>query len=84
MYSYHNNILPRSFDDTFSWKTDIHNHFTRNGDLYYVPFSRTNIRQFTVNYQGPKFFNSLSHDIRDALTVSCFQFKLKNYLLYNM
>ncbi len=74
MYSYHNNLLPRSFDDTFLWKTDIHNYFTRNGDLYYVPFSRTNIRQFTVNYQGPKFFNSLSHDIRDALTVSCFQF----------
>jgi hypothetical protein len=36
--------------------------------------------QFSVIYQAPKFFNSLSRNIRDASTVYCFQSKLKNYL----
>ena len=35
-------------------------------------------------YQGPKFFNTLNQNIRDASTASCFQYKLNNYLLLSL
>ena len=58
----------------------VHKYDTRNSNLYHIPFCRTKIRQFSVTYQAPKFFNSLSQNIRDASSVYCFQSKLKNYL----
>ena len=77
MYLYHNNMLPRSFDKFFLRVNQVHNLNTRSSNLYYLPFCRTKIRQSTINYQGPKFFNTLTEDICDASSVACFQFKLK-------
>ena len=59
----------------------VHNYNTRNSKLHFVPFCRTNIKQFSVVYQGVKLFNSLSEDIRDASSVSSFIKKIKEYLL---
>ena len=47
---------------------------------------------FSVNYQAPKFFNTLDCDIRDTPSVSLFQIKLKTiyyhhncmFMYYNM
>ena len=83
MYSYKNNLLPRSFDDSFLRLNDVYNYSTRNSKLYYAPFCRTKIRQFTVNYQGPTFFNTLHQYIRDVSTASCFQSKLIYFFLCN-
>ena len=46
-----------------------------------IPFCRTNIRQFSICYQGPKIFNSLGIEIRNCTTISTFKAKLKNSLL---
>ena len=84
MHSYKNNVLPRSFDDSFLRINGVHNYNTRNSNLYYAPLCRTKMRQFTFNYKGPKFFSTLNQNIRDASTASCFQYKLKNDLLLSM
>ncbi len=81
MYLYQKDLLPKSFNNLFSRTIQIHNYNTRSSNLYYLPFCRTNIRKFSVNYQAPKFFNTLDCDVRDIASVSLFQIKLKNYLL---
>ena len=51
MYSYYNNLLTRSFDNTFLRKTDIHNYYTRNFDLYYVSYTRNfDLYKYSVIY----------------------------------
>ena len=40
--------------------SQLHSHYTRNCNLYYIPPCRTNIRNFSIRFQGPQFFNSLS------------------------
>jgi hypothetical protein len=46
-----------------------------------TPLCRTNIRQFSVRFQGPKFFNSIPIDIISITSFVSFKRKLKNYLL---
>ena len=66
MYAYQTNLLPRSFDNFLLRTNQVHTYETQGSSLFYVPFCRTNIRQFSIHYQGPAFFNTLSSDIRDA------------------
>ena len=83
MYLFQNNLLQRPFGNLILWTNQVHNYNTRssNQNLFYVPFCRTNLRQFCVHYQGPFFFNTLNSDIRNASSVSQFKTFLKNYLL---
>ena len=62
-------MLPANFNNFFCGVNQVHNYNTRNSKLYFVPFCRTNIKQFSVVYQGVKLFN-LREDIRDASSVS--------------
>jgi hypothetical protein len=73
MYLYQNKLLPQSFDNLFLRTNQVHKYDTCNSNLYHIPFCRTKIRQFSVTYQAPNFFNSLSQNIRDASSVYCFQ-----------
>jgi hypothetical protein len=81
MFSYQNNLLPPSFSNFFSTTDQIHSHNLRTAGQFYVPFCRTKAKQFTVKYQGPKFFNSLNSEIRDSPSISTFQLKLNKYLV---
>ena len=83
MYLFQNNLLPRPFGNLILRTNQVHNYNTRssNQNLFYVPFCRTNLRQFCVHYQGPSFFNTLNSDIRNASSVSQFKTFLKKYLL---
>ena len=54
---------------------------TRSSNKFYIPFSRTNIRKFSVFYQGPVFFNKLKAFICDAPSLYSFQSRVKNFLL---
>ena len=58
----------------------VHSYGTRSSDLFYLPQCRTNIKKFSISFQGPIFFfNSLSLEIRNASTAS-FCSKLKAFL----
>ena len=59
----------------------VHSYGTRRSELFYLPQCRTNIRKFSISFQGPKFFNSLSFEIRNAISTASFCCKLKAFLL---
>ena len=63
MYSYQNRTLPLKFDSKFTLQKEIHSYHTRNSHLYRLPLCGTNIKQLSVFYQGPKFYNSLCTEI---------------------
>ena len=81
MYSYDNNLLPPSFSNVILHTNQIHGYNTRSSNRFCIPFCRTNMRKFSVFYQGPVFFNKFNYDIRNATSLYSFQSNLKKYLL---
>ena len=59
MYCYHNNLLPPLFFNLFFTNSQIHGYSTRTPNNYRVHHCRTNLKKFTILYQGPKIWNSL-------------------------
>ena len=60
MYSYQNHTLPLKFHCKFTLQSQIHSYNTRNSCKFCLPFCRTRTKQFSVFYQGPKFYNTLT------------------------
>ena len=81
MYQYKSGLLPYSFNNMFLVTCQVHSYGTRSSELFYLPQCRTNIRKFSISFQGPKFFNSLSFEIRNAISTASFCCKLKAFLL---
>ena len=74
-------LLPNYFRNMFTLASQLHSHYTRNCNLYYIPPCRTNIRNFSIRFQGPKFFNSLSPEIQNSESIRLFGKRLKKFLL---
>ena len=81
MYSYQNGLLPRSFNDCFIQVNQVHHYNTQSSSNFYTRVCKTKIRQFSVSYQGPKFFTTLSSDMQKTYSLQSFQNKLKKYLM---
>ena len=80
MYSYHHNLLPNSFHDLFLSSNQVHQYETRLASQYRLHFCRTNIKQFSILYRGPKIWNSLPVSLINSPSISVFKKNLKNYL----
>ena len=78
MYSDQNRTLPLKFDCKFTLQKE-----TRNSHLYRLPLCRTNIKQFSVFYQGPKFYNSLSTEIVNSSSSVSFKKALMAFFCNN-
>ena len=83
MFSYQNHTLPLKFDSKFTLQKEIHSYHTRNSHLYRLPLCRTNIKQFSVFYQGPKFYNSLCTEIVNSSSSISFKKALKAFFYNN-
>ena len=83
MYSFSTGNLPSKFDSFFSVNYCIHSYNTRYASFFQLPLCRTNIRPFFISFQGPKFFNTLSSEIKNSLTLMSFKYKLKDFLINN-
>ena len=81
MYLFKKGLLPNYFRNMFTLASQLHSHYTRNCNLYYIPPCRTNIRNFSIRFQGPKFFNSLSPEIQNSESIRSFGKRLKKLLL---
>ena len=66
MYLLSRGLLPNYFRNMFTLAS-----------LYYLPPCRTNIRNFSIRFQGPKFFNSLSPEIQNSEGIRLFGKRLK-------
>ena len=83
MFSFKNAILPRKFDNKFTINNQTHSHNTRHAKSFRLPLCRTNIWQFSVFFQGPKFFNSLPSEISGSSSLVSFKKNLKAYFIDN-
>ena len=69
MYLYHNDALPISFTQIFQTGNEIHQYSTRYSD-----------KKFSILFQGPRIWNSLPIDIKNALTFGMFKRMIKPFL----
>ena len=81
MYNYDNNSLPHIFDTMFPKNQSFHTYPTRRSNEFHLPLLRTLLAQNTFIYTGPKFWNSLDSNIKDAPSLNSFKSKLKMFLL---
>ena len=81
MYLFKKGFLLNYFRDMFTLASQLHLHYTRNCNLFYIPPCRTNIRNFSIRFQGPKFFNSLSPEIQNSESICLFGKRLTKFLL---
>jgi len=81
MYLFKRGLLPNYFRNMFTLASQLHSHYARNCNLYHIPPCRTNIRNFSIWFQGPKFFNSLSPEIQNSESIRLFGKRLKKFLL---
>ena len=56
MFSYTHSLLPPPFLHLFNRNNNFHNYNTRTASNYRPHICRTDIKQFTILYQGPKLF----------------------------
>ena len=80
MYLYHNGALPLSFTQIFQTGSLTHQHSTRYSHLYRPHTCRTNIKQFSILFQGPRIWNSLPNNIKAAPSFNAFKRLIKPFL----
>ena len=81
MYKYNINALPNIFNSIFQKNQSFHNYPTRQSNEFHLPRLRTLLAQNTFLYTGPKYWNSLDNEIKNARSLSSFKHKLKISLL---
>ena len=74
-------FLAHSFNDMFLLHCDVHPYNTRSKKFFRLPYWRTNVRKFSLRFQGAKIFNFLSPEIQNASSAGLFNSKLKSYFL---
>ena len=81
MYSYHNNLLPNTFNTIFGTNHQV-NTYTGNANNCLLYFCRTNIKQFKIlQLGGPKLWNSFPHNLVQLTSYSRFKTSFKEYLI---
>ena len=81
IFCYHNQLLPPTFLNLrFLTSSQVHSYFTRAANHYRSHSSRTNVKQFTIFYQGPKIWNSLPISITSSPSFFTFETKMLQIL----
>ena len=80
MFYYRNNLLPPLLLNLFVTNSQIHNYGTRTASNYRTHLCRTNLKQFTILYQGPKIWNSFPVSVTRLSNLS-FKTKMQEFLL---
>ena len=81
MFLFKNKVLPDLFKEMFSLRSEVHSYNTRNSNSFHTFSCRTNVRKFSIRFQGPLLFNQLDSDIKNAGSISLFKTKLKAFFL---
>ena len=84
MFSLNHSLLPSKFNNYFSLNKQVHSHATRYANDFHLPFCRTNLRKFSVSFQGPTYYNSLEDDIKESNSLPLFKTKLKKKIIYEL
>src|SRR6218665_2950076 len=81
MFSFHNNLLPKSLLSTFTLdikkNSDFHSYNTRSSSHYRSQYARINTRLFSFVCTGPILWNRLPSTLKDTYTLASFKRNLK-------
>ena len=80
MFCFHHHLLRSSFLNLFITGCQVHTYATRFVTNYRTHFCRTNIKQFTVLYFGPKIWNSLPLSVSISTAFANFKKRLRDFL----
>ena len=80
MYLYHNDTLPIVFNQIFQTGNQSHQFSARYSDFYRSHSCTTNIKKFSILFQGPRIWNSLPSNIKSAPTFNIFKRVIKPFL----
>ena len=83
MFSLNHSLLPSKFINYFSLNKQVHSYATRYANDFRLPFCRTNLRKFSVSFQGATYYNSIENDIKESNSLHLFKTKLKKKLYMN-
>ena len=64
--------LPQNMSSMFLRTDSIHSHQLRNHNAYYIQQIRTNTRKSTINFSGPKFWNTIPTNLRQLASIHQF------------
>ena len=81
MFYYRNNLLPPLLLNLFVTNSQIHNYGTRTDSYYRGHLCRTNLKQFTIIYLGPKIWDSLPVSVTRSSNLLSFKTKMQEFLL---
>ena len=79
MFKCLNNIVPEYNSDSFTFLSDIHQHFTRNSTNggFLIPKPRTELYKQSLYFAGPSVWNNLHPALRMEQTLQSFKYKYK-------
>ena len=81
MFRFHNDLLLPLFLNLFMTNSQIHRYDTRTSSNYWVNFCHTNIKKFTILYQGPNIWNCLPVSITSLSSFRIFKNKVLEFIL---
>ena len=84
MFCLNHSLLPSKFNYYFSLNKQVHSYATRYATDFHLPFCRTNLRKFSVSFQGPTYYNSIENDIKESNSLHLFKTKLKKEITYEL
>ena len=84
MFSLNHSLLLSKFNNYFSFNKQVHSYATRHANDFHLPFCRTNLRKFSVSFQGPTYYNSIENDIKESNSLHLFKTKLKKKIIYEL
>ena len=84
MYKHNCGILSYIFNDMFMKHTSSHNDNIRQHVAYKIPHCKTNTRQNTLAYVGPKLWNTIimKNNTEDCTSMNIIKKAMKQYILF--
>ena len=65
-YKFHNNLLPKAYDQFFQLTSSVHKYNTRlaSRSSYYIKNIRTNYGKFNIHFAAATIWNNLDDNIK--------------------
>ena len=83
MYKHVNGLLPDVMNKLYVTNNQIHNHFTRQHQLFYTSKGRTNVDAKSFSNISPRIWNALQTKIYVKVSISTFKNITKIFFLEN-
>lgn len=81
MYKFYNNKLPDIFNEFFQRNVDVHQHYTRQSQMYHPPFARLTHTKRNIRFMGVKTDAILSPVLTYIGSYHFYKRELKTLLL---